>query len=105
MTDEQWIDWNAQNDEDWFKAVERDFGLYCHRINLSIELDGGYHLTSEQTKKDKERTKYLNSVGITEIRFNNEEVLNKSSVVIQKIENKLRAGSPLGAGGKRGHKT
>ncbi len=27
MTDEEWIDWNAANDEDWFKAVERDFGL------------------------------------------------------------------------------
>jgi len=27
MTDEQWIDWNAANDEDWYKSVEQDFGL------------------------------------------------------------------------------
>jgi len=27
MTDEQWVDWNAANDEDWYKAVEQDFGL------------------------------------------------------------------------------
>jgi hypothetical protein len=27
MTDEQWVDWNAVNDEDWYKAVEQDFGL------------------------------------------------------------------------------
>lgn len=27
MTDEEWTDWNAASDEDWFKAVERDFGL------------------------------------------------------------------------------
>jgi NAD(P)-dependent dehydrogenase (short-subunit alcohol dehydrogenase family) len=27
MTDEEWIDWNASSDDDWFKAVERDFGL------------------------------------------------------------------------------
>jgi NAD(P)-dependent dehydrogenase (short-subunit alcohol dehydrogenase family) len=27
MSDEEWVDWNAANDEDWYKAVERDFGL------------------------------------------------------------------------------
>lgn len=27
MTDEQWVDWNAANDEDWYKSVEQDFGL------------------------------------------------------------------------------
>ncbi|PKP12983.1 MAG: oxidoreductase [Bacteroidetes bacterium HGW-Bacteroidetes-3] len=27
MTDEEWIDWNAANDEDWYKAVEATFGL------------------------------------------------------------------------------
>ncbi|MEO6720870.1 MAG: hypothetical protein ABIN67_10895 [Ferruginibacter sp.] len=31
MTDEQWIDWNAQSDEDWCKAVETDFGLNVRR--------------------------------------------------------------------------
>jgi len=27
MSDEQWVDWNATNDEDWYNSVERDFGL------------------------------------------------------------------------------
>lgn len=27
MSDEQWVDWNAANDEDWYKSVEQDFGL------------------------------------------------------------------------------
>lgn len=27
MTDEQWVDWNATNDEDWYNSVEQDFGL------------------------------------------------------------------------------
>lgn len=27
MTDEQWVDWNAANDEDWYNAVEASFGL------------------------------------------------------------------------------
>ncbi len=31
MTDEQWIDWNALNDEDWYKAVQNTFGLNARR--------------------------------------------------------------------------
>lgn len=27
MTDEEYVDWNAANDEDWYKAVENTFGL------------------------------------------------------------------------------
>jgi len=27
MSDEQWINWNAASDEDWYKSVEQDFGL------------------------------------------------------------------------------
>lgn len=27
MTDEEWVDWNAANDDDWYNSVENDFGL------------------------------------------------------------------------------
>lgn len=27
MTDEQWVDWNAQSDEEWYQAVQESFGL------------------------------------------------------------------------------
>jgi NAD(P)-dependent dehydrogenase (short-subunit alcohol dehydrogenase family) len=27
MSDEQWIDWNAASDEEWYNSVEQDFGL------------------------------------------------------------------------------
>lgn len=27
MTDEQWVDWNAAPDEEWYKAVQESFGL------------------------------------------------------------------------------
>jgi NAD(P)-dependent dehydrogenase (short-subunit alcohol dehydrogenase family) len=27
MTDEQWVDWNAQDDESWYAQVQSDFGL------------------------------------------------------------------------------
>ncbi len=31
MTDEQWIDWNAQTDEEWYNAVETTFGMNVRR--------------------------------------------------------------------------
>ena len=31
MTDEQWVDWNALNDEDWYQAVQNTFGLNARR--------------------------------------------------------------------------
>lgn len=27
QSDEQWVDWSAQDDESWYAAVERDFGI------------------------------------------------------------------------------
>lgn len=27
LSDEQWVDWSAQDDESWYAAVERDFGI------------------------------------------------------------------------------
>lgn len=27
MSDEDWINWNAANDEDWYNSIERDFGM------------------------------------------------------------------------------
>jgi len=78
--------------------------FYCHKLKLSIEIDGGYHLNKEQREKDIERTAYLNSVGITEYRFTNEEILHEFEKSIEFINSKLRVDSPLGVGGERGNK-
>jgi len=67
--------------------------FYCHKLRLSIEIDGGYHLNSEQKTKDLERTGYLNSAGINEIRFNNDEILNHFESSIEKINVLLREGT------------
>ena len=78
--------------------------FYCHKLKLSIEVDGGYHLNKEQKVKDIERTAYLNSVGIIEYRFTNQEILNQFDKSIEFINSKLRVDTPLGDGGERGHK-
>ncbi len=36
MTDEQWVDWNAANDEDWYASVEHDFGLNARNNKINI---------------------------------------------------------------------
>ena len=67
--------------------------FYCHKKRMSVEIDGGYHTTSEQKEKDQLRTEYLNSVGIKEIRFKNQDVLKELELVIQKINAELSVGS------------
>ncbi len=67
--------------------------FYCHKLRLSIEIDGGYHMQKEQKEKDNERTKYLENLGISEIRFTNEQVLNDYDNTIEIINSNLRAGT------------
>lgn len=60
--------------------------FYCHQLRLAIEIDGKYHLNKEQREKDKDRTAYLNSMGIEVIRFANEMVLANFEEVVYKID-------------------
>ncbi|MCB9082594.1 MAG: endonuclease domain-containing protein [Lewinellaceae bacterium] len=56
--------------------------FYCHQARLAIEVDGGYHQEEEQRVWDENRTEVLNELGITVLRFSNEEVsFNMESVL------------------------
>ena len=55
---------------------------------LVIELDGSQHL--EQEVYDTERTKFLQSMGYTVIRFWNHQIMNEMDNVIKAIEFALR---------------
>ncbi|WP_228547190.1 endonuclease domain-containing protein [Nonlabens antarcticus] len=68
--------------------------FYCHRIRLSIEIDGGYHLTQERNVKDKVRTAYLQDLGISEIRFKNSEITDDLERVVERINSILRDNLP-----------
>lgn len=61
--------------------------FYCPKIKLAVELDGPVHETSK--KYDSYRTEYLNSLGIKEIRFRNEQVENDIGLVLKEIKNNL----------------
>ena len=66
----------------------RDYILdfYCPKVKLAIELDGSYHYTSQVSKKDKIRNEYLNSLGITVLRFSNREIHQDFHAVCKQID-------------------
>jgi len=67
---------------------QHPYGIYildffCHEVNLAIEVDGEIHM--DQIAYDNERTKYLESSGITVIRFTNNDVDARIEYVLDKI--------------------
>ena len=59
--------------------------FYCPEVKLCVEIDGESHLEPRQQEYDAARTKYLESLGCTVIRFANEEVRFNILGVIQTI--------------------
>ena len=59
--------------------------FYCPAEKLCIELDGADHYTSNGEAYDEERTKYLNSLNIRVIRFENKEVFQAIEYVLGRI--------------------
>ena len=59
--------------------------FYCHDCKLAIELDGEYHLLTEQRDYDISRSYELKRLGIKEIRFTNEEVFVNVTKVLTVI--------------------
>jgi imidazole glycerol-phosphate synthase subunit HisF len=59
--------------------------FYCHKAKLIVEVDGSIHKGPTIKENDERRQKELEKWGYTVIRFTNEEVLQKSETVIDKI--------------------
>jgi very-short-patch-repair endonuclease len=63
--------------------------FYCHEYLLGIEIDGSVHENEEAKDYDLNRTAEIENLGITILRFKNEEVLSKLPKVINEIRNKV----------------
>ena len=95
---------------DHFRRQHPVFGyipdFICINKKLIIEVDGGYHFEGEQPEMDAERTRYLNEIGYTVLRFTNEEVLQDIDNVLEEISDALEEyktnQSPLPSGGVGG---
>ena len=57
--------------------------FYCSEHKLVIEVDGPIH--ERQTEHDEARTEHLRSAGYTVLRFQNEEVIEETDAVLEKI--------------------
>ena len=60
--------------------------FFCADAKLVIEIDGSGHGEEKQQKIDKERTEYMESVGLKVIRFTNQEVNRKFIGVCLEID-------------------
>jgi very-short-patch-repair endonuclease len=59
--------------------------FYCYEKKLVIEVDGTVHATKENREYDRGRTAELNELGITVLRFWNEEVIGDIEDVVRRI--------------------
>lgn len=68
--------------------------FYCPRKGLVVELDGSQHGDEGAKAYDKERTYYLESLGIRVLRFWNNDVTKNLEIVLQKIKDTLEQNTP-----------
>lgn len=59
--------------------------FYCHPVKLVIELDGSIHQKYDVIIRDMERSKMMESWGITILRFENDRVLDNIEYVMTTI--------------------
>ena len=60
--------------------------FYCAAEMLAIELDGEHHFTEDGLRYDEQRTRYLNTLNIRVVRFENEEVFQSPEGVVAEIK-------------------
>jgi len=60
--------------------------FYCHEKKLIIEIDGGIHKSDEIKENDQNRSAELDRLGISVIRFTNEEILGNIDQVINNLK-------------------
>jgi len=92
MTPAEEILWNELHINEWRLKFRRQHPVanyvvdfYCHANKLAIELDGTIHDTDEVKKNDAFREKDLRNLGLTVLRFKNEDVLKNTNAVLKKI--------------------
>ncbi len=103
MTPAEEILWNVIHINDWKVKFRRQHPIanyvvdfYCHSAKLVIELDGSIHDNDEVKINDEYRESHLRELGLTILRFKNEDVFKRKKTVLETISNALnRLQAPL----------
>lgn len=108
MTPAEEILWKHIHINEWKLKFRRQHPVakyvtdfYCHGIKLVIELDGGIHEVDEVKKLDEARENHLKELGLTVLRFKNQEIFSNISSVLEKITETIKhlQHTPSGDGG------
>jgi len=68
--------------------------FYSWQAGLVVEVDGDSHATPAGQEYDAARTRYVEGLGLTELRFTNRDVLQQTSAVATAICNAVQAVQP-----------
>ena len=81
--------------------------FYCPEQSLVIEVDGDDHADADQILKDRQREKYLQSLGLHVIRYINDDILKNLDGVMEDLAERLssRSTSPRPSLRRRGKET
>ena len=60
--------------------------FYCSELKLIVEIDGGIHETADAKEYVNYRDTYMQSLGLTVIRYKNDDIFNNIDTVIENIE-------------------
>jgi len=74
--------------------------FYCHEQKLVIELDGGIH--NYQNRQDLKRTEAIRALGISVVRFKNEDIEQNIAGTLSTLGKKIRAPLLFPREGERG---
>lgn len=64
--------------------------FYCHEALLVLEVDGSIHTLEEIKQYDKEREAMIAELGLTVLRFTNEEVFTEPEKIEREVEKHLQ---------------
>ncbi len=68
--------------------------FYCPTLKLVIEVDGESHYTKEGNDYNEERTRRLESYGLTVVRYTNQQVLGDFESVCDEIGRSIPPSPP-----------
>ncbi len=64
--------------------------FFCNKLMLAIELDGYTHSFEEVCERDQIKEQKLNNIGITVLRFRDDDVMNNIEGVLVKIAEHIK---------------
>ena len=75
---------------EWVCSDHWILDFYFPEVRLGIEVDGGYHRSTGQRRRDLLKASQLESAGITLLRLTNEEVLGDRKRLLDKLRHAWR---------------